>query len=89
MEAEPKYFRKDFQCVFETIQKIYSTKDTETVKNSQLALKIIASMMERLPKIFKDNHKYTKEYLEMIFAKMIETTEDATAEWINPKEGDI
>lgn len=69
------------------MQKILSVKDITTDGVKQMAVQAIVSMMERIPKIFKDNPVLLKDFLEMTFAYMIETTEDVTPEWINPKEG--
>lgn len=70
------------------MQKICGVKEVEEDGIKQMAIQALISMLERIPKIYKDNQTYLKELLEMTFAYMIETAEDTTQEWANPKEGD-
>jgi len=85
IEYSPKFFRKNFNYLFGTVKKIVSVKEVETESVKQMALQILYTMMQRSPKVFSDN--YIKELLEMFFAHIIETAEEATEEWMNPKEG--
>eukprot|EP00331_Platyophrya_macrostoma_P022094 CAMPEP_0176443770 /NCGR_PEP_ID=MMETSP0127-20121128/22638_1 /TAXON_ID=938130 /ORGANISM="Platyophrya macrostoma, Strain WH" /LENGTH=1003 /DNA_ID=CAMNT_0017829097 /DNA_START=385 /DNA_END=3396 /DNA_ORIENTATION=+ len=87
VESEPKFFKKNFDYLFQSMKKICSAKDLSVDGIKQMAIQIIVSMIERLPTIFKENHNLIKDFLEMTFAYMIESTEDVTPEWINPKEG--
>lgn len=69
------------------MEKICSVKDVKNEEIKLLAVQVIMSMMERIPKIFKDNLDLCKRFMEMTFFIMIETTENATMEWNCPKEG--
>lgn len=69
------------------MQKICSVKEVEDEGIKQMAIQVLVCMVERIPKIYKDNQALLQQFLEMIFAYMISTTEDVTSEWENPKEG--
>lgn len=90
VESEPRFFKKNFQYLFKTVQKICGVKEVEDDGIKQMAIQVLVSMMERIPKIFKENQQtYLKDFLEMTFAYMIESAQEASKEWMDPKEGNI
>mmetsp|Transcript_71880 Transcript_71880/g.83546 ORF Transcript_71880/g.83546 Transcript_71880/m.83546 type:complete len:1110 (+) Transcript_71880:60-3389(+) len=89
IESEYKFFKKHFDLLFKSMQKIISVKNIEEEGIKELAIQILYSYLERNPRMFKDNEQYIKDLLEMIFVVMIERAEEVTEEWMIPKEGFI
>ena len=67
--------------------KITTVKKMEVEGIRQLAIEIIVTILERLPKLIRDNDQFIREVLEMIFTYMVEIDANVDAEWEKPKEG--
>ena len=67
--------------------KITTVKKMEVEGIRQLAIEIIVTILERLPKLIRDNDQFIREVLEMIFTYMVEIDPNVDAEWEKPKEG--
>ena len=67
--------------------KIATVKKMEVEGIRQLAIEIIVSVLERLPKLVRNNDQFIREVLEMIFTYMVEIDSNVDSEWEKPKEG--
>ena len=69
--------------------KIATVKKMEVEGLRQLAIEIIVSVLERLPKLVRNNDQFIREVLEMIFTYMVEIDSNVDSEWEKPKEGNV
>ena len=88
LETEPRFFKNNFIQLFQTMQKICSSKGLDNKEEiSEIAITILLTFAERSPKIFKNQQGYIKDLLQIIFTFMVEATEEASPEWMSPPEG--
>lgn len=87
VEAEPKFFKKNFDYLFKTMQKICSVKEVEDEGIKQMAIQVICCFAERECLVFQKNEVLLGEFLEMVFAYMIEISEEPDEAWQVPKDG--
>ena len=87
VEQEPRFFKKYFSHLFQAMQKICGVKNIEDEGLKQMAIQVICCFAEREPKVFEDDTKLLRDYLEMILAYMIEICETPDEDWEVPEEG--
>ena len=71
------------------MQKICSVKQVEDRSIKQMAIEVIANFAERQSLVFKNSEKIIQDYLEMVFAYMIEVSEEPDSSWQIPNKGNL
>ena len=85
-EAEPKFFKKNFDIVFETMYKITFEKSFAESGVKRISTEFTIAIAERVPSLFKGTPKIEK-LIEMIFFHMIDIEKEVTKDWEKPEEG--
>lgn len=87
VETEPKFFKKNFNLLFEAMFKITFDKSLDDTGVKKMATEILICYIERLPKDIRSSKEQLKRLLEMIFYHMIDIDEEIEEEWKKPAEG--
>lgn len=88
VEADPKFFKKHFETLFQTMQAIVMTADLDaSVK--RFATEILTQLVERVPSVIRARPALLAQLVEQIFWHMVQVDDAPEPEpsWCVPKEG--
>jgi len=88
-EAEPKFFKENFNITFEFIKWVVYDKEIDDIALKEIAVNFIITIIERIPSIAKKEKDRTKlkEIVNMLFHGMINIDNDIDKDWMKPPEG--
>ena len=85
-ESAPSFFKKDFKIFFDCMYALAFDKTLEDHVR-RLATENALQLVERLPKLVKNDKQALSTMLEMIISHMVDISLTIDAEWEKPKEG--
>ena len=86
-ECEPKFFKKDFNMLFQMLSAVVFDKNIDESMLKETATEIMILILERIPSLGKQNKDTLNGILEMIFFNMVQIDTEIDQDWANPKEG--
>lgn len=86
--TESKFFRKDFELFFKTMEQIILSKSYGSNVHN-IALEALMGLLEKLYSCIRNSEDMKRRLVELIFLKMIDIDSEVDSDWEKPAEGFI